>query len=46
MVEAAMETRGWAKIALMTVPVIVLAGSASGWLSNSGYENDWSASAS
>ena len=44
MVDAAMETRGWAKIALITVPVIVLAGSASGWLSNSGYENDWFAS--
>jgi tryptophan-rich sensory protein len=25
----------------MTVPAIVLAGSASGWLSNSGYGNDW-----
>ena len=44
MAEAAMETRRWVKIALITVPVIVLAGSASGWLSNSGYENDWFAS--
>ena len=33
--------RGWARIALFTVPAIVLAGSASGWLSNSGYNNDW-----
>jgi tryptophan-rich sensory protein len=34
----------WKKIALITVPAIVLLGSASGWLSNSGYENDWFAS--
>ncbi|MEO7364887.1 MAG: TspO/MBR family protein [Sphingomicrobium sp.] len=33
--------RGWARIALITVPAIVLAGSASGWLSNSGYDNGW-----
>ena len=32
---------GWGKIALLTVPAIMLAGSASGWLSNSGYGNDW-----
>ncbi len=44
MAEAVMETRSWAKIALLTVPAIVLAGSASGWLSNSGYGNDWFAS--
>ena len=44
MAEAAMQTRGWWKIALLTVPAILLAGSASGWLSNSGYENDWFAS--
>ena len=44
MADAAVETRGWGKYALATVPVIVLAGSASGWLSNSGYENDWFAS--
>ena len=44
MAEAALESRGWAKIALLTVPLIVLCGSASGWLSNSGYENDWFAS--
>ena len=36
-----LEQRGWGKIALITVPAIVLAGSASGWLSNSGYENAW-----
>ncbi len=35
------EQRSWSRIALMTVPAIVLAGSASGWLSGSGYENDW-----
>ena len=40
MVEAD-ERRAWGKIALITVPVIMLAGSASGWLSNSGYGNDW-----
>jgi tryptophan-rich sensory protein len=33
--------RDWKKLALITVPAIVLAGSASGWLSNSGYGNDW-----
>lgn len=37
----AVEQRGWGKIALITVPAIVLAGSASGWLSNSGYGNPW-----
>jgi len=31
----------WRKIALVTVPAIVLAGSASGWLSNAGYGNPW-----
>ena len=35
------ERRDWRKIALITVPAIVLAGSTSGWLSNSGYGNDW-----
>ena len=40
MAEAA-EPRAWWKIALITVPAIMLAGSASGWLSNSGYGNDW-----
>lgn len=33
--------RPWGRIALMTVPAIVLAGSLSGWLSNSGYGNAW-----
>ena len=40
MAEAA-ERRLWWKYALVTVPAIVLAGSASGWLSNSGYGNPW-----
>ncbi len=40
MVEAAMQTRWW-KIALLAVPAIVLAGSASGWLSGSGFGNAW-----
>ena len=31
----------WWKVALITVPAIVLAGSASGWLSGSGYGNPW-----
>ena len=33
--------RNWLKIALLTVPAIVVAGSLSGYLSNSGYSNDW-----
>lgn len=33
--------RSWGRIALVTVPLIVLLGSASGWLSNSGYGNNW-----
>ncbi|WP_309661207.1 TspO/MBR family protein [Sphingomonas sp.] len=33
--------RSWAQFALVTVPAIVLAGSASGWLSNSGFGNPW-----
>ena len=37
----AVERTDWWKIALITVPAIVLAGSASGWLSNSGYSNPW-----
>ena len=40
MVEAE-QRRPWWKYALVTVPAIVLVGSASGWLSNSGYGNDW-----
>jgi len=35
------ERREWWQFALVTVPAIVLIGSASGWLSNSGYSNDW-----
>ena len=31
--------RGWGRIALLTCPLIVLLGSASGWLSGSGYGN-------
>ena len=33
--------REWSKYALVTVPAILLLGSASGWLSNSGYDNGW-----
>ena len=33
--------RPWWRNALATVPAIVLLGSASGWLSNSGYGNAW-----
>ena len=40
MAEAAQRNEWW-KIALITVPTIVLAGSASGWLSGSGYGNPW-----
>ena len=35
------ERRPWWQYALVTVPVIVLLGSASGWLSQSGYGNAW-----
>jgi translocator protein len=35
------DARDWTKIALITCPAIVLLGSASGWLSNSGYGNPW-----
>ena len=37
----ATENRPWGRIALVTCPAIVLLGSASGWLSNSGYGNAW-----
>jgi tryptophan-rich sensory protein len=37
----AIDQRGWGRIALVTCPLIVLLGSASGWLSNSGYGNAW-----
>ena len=40
MAEAA-PRREWWKYALITVPAIVLTGSASGWLSGSGYGNPW-----
>ncbi|HEY0241897.1 MAG TPA: TspO/MBR family protein [Gemmatimonadaceae bacterium] len=33
--------REWWRIACYSVPAIMLAGSLSGWLSNSGYGNDW-----
>ena len=33
--------RGWGRIALVTCPLIVLLGSASGWLSGSGNGNAW-----
>lgn len=33
--------RSWWKIALVTVPVLVIAGSAIGYLSNSGFSNEW-----
>ena len=37
----AVETRSWTRLALITCPAVVLLGSASGWLSNSGYGNPW-----
>jgi tryptophan-rich sensory protein len=40
MAEAA-ERRSWGKLALICVVLIELGGMLSGWLSNSGYENDW-----
>jgi benzodiazapine receptor len=40
MVEPA-ERRDWRKIAPIAAAAILLLGWASGWLSNSGYENDW-----
>ena len=39
--EAAQATRPWGRIALITVPAIVLLGSLSGYVSNSGFGNDW-----
>ena len=41
MADSALTARRWGRIALITVPAIVLAGSASGWLSGSGFGNDW-----
>jgi tryptophan-rich sensory protein len=40
-VQAPTSRRGWARIALVTVPSIWLLGSASGWLSGSGFGNAW-----
>ena len=37
----ATETRSWTKLALITCPLIVMLGSASGWVSNSGFGNGW-----
>lgn len=37
----AIDRRGWAKLALIAVIVIELAGGLSGWISNSGYGNAW-----
>ena len=37
----AVERREWWKTALITVPAIIIAGSASGWLSNYGFGNPW-----
>jgi len=34
-------SRSWARYALVTVPAVWLLGSASGWLSGSGYGNSW-----
>ena len=41
MADAKSGTRPWRKIALITVPAIVVLGSLSGRLSGSGYGNDW-----
>ena len=38
---AAVEQRSWWRFAIVTVPAIVLLGSARGWLSGSGYGNPW-----
>ena len=35
------EGKSWLRYAFLTVPAIVILGSLSGWLSNSGYGNDW-----
>ena len=41
MSEAAQDDRGLWKKALVTVPVIVIVGSLMGFVSNSGFDNDW-----
>ena len=35
------EARSWPRIAILTAPLVLLLGTASGWLSNSGYGNAW-----
>lgn len=41
MATRAEDTRNWWKVALITVPLIVVAGSLMGYISNSGFSNDW-----
>ena len=41
MAEAVEMRRGWWKYALIAVIVIEVLGGLSGWISNSGYGNDW-----
>ena len=41
MTEQQSAARPWGRIAIVTVPAIILLGSLSGWLSNSGYRNAW-----
>jgi benzodiazapine receptor len=41
MTEATTRPRPWSRIALVTVPAVVVAGSASGLLSDSGFGNPW-----
>ena len=41
MAEAVSSGANGGRLRCFTVPAIMLAGSASGWLSNSGYGNDW-----
>jgi tryptophan-rich sensory protein len=39
--EALRPVRPWGRIAILTVPIIILLGSASGWVSRAGYGNSW-----
>jgi tryptophan-rich sensory protein len=41
MAEAGQRVGGFPRIALITIPSIVIVGSLMGWLSNSGFENGW-----
>src|SRR5688572_8580379 len=41
LIAQATERKAWWKVALITVPVIVVLGNLSGVLSNSGYSNPW-----